>query len=164
LPDIFAINDKINIRAPIGRCFLLATNIEIVGTVLGMKPVQGRTSGIVGLGDTIRWQGWKFGLPAFHESLIDVFDPPHFFRDRMIAGRFATFSHDHNFRDCGDGTTLMSDELRFTMPFGAFGELAGQRILVPHIRELVQERFAMLKQIAESEEWREYLAPASKLE
>jgi ligand-binding SRPBCC domain-containing protein len=157
LPDIFVVNEKLEVRAPIGRCFSLATNIELVGTVLGMKPMQGRTSGFVTAGDTIRWQGWKFGLPAFHESLIDAFDPPNFFRDRMIAGRFATFSHDHSFSDSGGGITQMSDQLFFTMPFGVVGRLVGKYILVPHVKALMKQRFAMLKRIAESEEWREYL-------
>jgi hypothetical protein len=35
--------------------------------------------------------------------------------------------------------------------------VVGQVVLVPHIRRLLRERFAMLKEIAESEQWREYV-------
>jgi len=51
----------------------------------------------------------------------------------------------------------LQDELRFSMPLGWAGELVGKWILVPNIRKLLRRRFARLKQIAESEEWREYL-------
>ena len=71
----------------------------------------------------------------------------------MVA---ATFHHDHSFTD-RNGTILMSDELRFTMPFGKLGELLGNVVLVPHIRALMKSRFALLKHLAESEEWKTYL-------
>jgi ligand-binding SRPBCC domain-containing protein len=153
----FTLQDEIEVHAPIERCFLLSTSIELVQRELGMRPIHGRTTGLVAFGDTIRWQGWQLGLPMFHESLIDGFAPPVFFRDRMIAGRFATFEHTHHFIDHHDGTVLMSDELRFTMHFGKLGELIGEAILAPHIRALLKRRFALLKRLAEGDEWKMYL-------
>jgi ligand-binding SRPBCC domain-containing protein len=153
----FFLRDEIEVHAPIERCFRLSTSVELVQRELGMRAIGGRTTGLVASGDTVRWQGWQLGLPMYHESLIDSFTPSLFFRDRMIAGRFASFEHDHNFFDRHNGTVLMSDELRFTMPFGKLGDLVGQVILLPHIRALMKRRFALLKRIAESEEWRMYL-------
>ena len=158
---VFTVRDEIVVHAPAGRCFLLSTSVEIVAQVLRMHPVRGRTSGLVVSGDTVRWQGWQLGLPQFHESLIERFEPPVFFRDRMIAGRFASFEHNHSFTDRGDGTVLLSDEVRFTMPFGWPGQLAGEWILVPHIQGLLRRRFRLLKSIAESEEWRRCLPETS---
>jgi ligand-binding SRPBCC domain-containing protein len=153
----FVLRDEIVVFAPIKRCFLLSTSVEIVQQELKMQPVRGRTSGLVVGGDTIRWQGWQLGLPQFHESLIDAYEPPVFFRDRMIAGRFASFSHTHSFEDRGHAGVLLRDELHFTMPWGWAGEIAGALLLVPHIRRLLHRRFALLKRIAESDEWRRYL-------
>jgi ligand-binding SRPBCC domain-containing protein len=153
----FVLRGEIVIHAPIERCFLLSTSVAIVQSELRMHPVRGRTSGLVSGGDTVRWEGWQFGLPQFHESLIEDFRPPVFFRDRMIAGRFATFSHDHNLIEQLDGHVLLWDELRFTMRWGIFGSLIGRWLLVPHIRDLMRRRFALLKHIAESDEWRRYL-------
>ncbi|MFL6427639.1 MAG: hypothetical protein ACJ71S_05300, partial [Acidobacteriaceae bacterium] len=99
-------------------------------------------------------------LPQFHESRIEEFRPLTFFRDRMIAGRFASFEHDHNFTVQGDGSVLLWDVLRFTMRWGWAGDILGRWVLVPHIRKLMRKRFALLKQIAESEEWRRYLPDA----
>jgi len=137
---------------------LLSTSVSIVQQELGMRPVRGRTTGLVTAGDRVRWEGWQLGMPQYHESLIDPFQFPEFFRDSMVVGRFASFQHDHNFADLRNGTVKLSDELRFTMPLGWMGALAGKWILVPHIRALMKRRFALLKRIAEGEEWRHYLA------
>src|SRR5580698_5609600 len=99
----FTLRDEIVIHAPIERCFLLSTSIEIVEQELKMRPVRGRTTGFIIEGDTVRWEGWRLSLPQFHESLIELFQPSVFFRDRMIAGRFAAFEHDHAFTDRSDG-------------------------------------------------------------
>jgi ligand-binding SRPBCC domain-containing protein len=163
MPRLFTLRDEIAIQAPIERCFLLSTNVEIVEHDLKMRPVRGRTTGLVSDGDRVRWQGWQFGLPQYHESLVGPFEPPTFFRDHMIAGRFASFEHSHRFQDRGDGVTLLSDELRFTMPFGPLGALAGAWILTPHIRGLLHRRFRRLKRIAESEEWRRYLPQGDRV-
>jgi ligand-binding SRPBCC domain-containing protein len=152
----FTLRDSIVINAPIERCFQLSTSIEIVRKELGMKAVSGRTSGLVTAGDTIRWQGWQLGFPNYHVSLISAFDAPTFFQDRMLAGRFRTFEHDHHFAETPQGI-LLSDEVRFTMPLCIPGLLVGGAILVPHIRGLLHRRFHLLKRIAESEEWRQYL-------
>ncbi len=158
------LRDEVRVQAPIERCFLLSTNLEIVEDVLKMRPVRGRTRGLVRGDDTVRWVGWQLGLPHMHESLIERFEPPVFFRDRMIAGRFAWFEHDHQFVDRGDGSVLLRDEVRFAMPLGWLGWLAGRWLMAPHIRRLMRKRFARLKQIAEGDEWRRYLPTSASSE
>ncbi len=125
----FVLREEIAVRAPLERCFRLSTSVAIVERELGMHPVRGRTSGFVQAGDTVRWEGWQLGFPQYHESLIECFEPMVFFRDRMIAGRFASFEHDHSFVDSGDGTVTLRDELRFNMPFGWPGKLVGKWVL-----------------------------------
>jgi ligand-binding SRPBCC domain-containing protein len=158
---VFTLRDEVVVRAPLERCFLLSRSVEIVERELEMRPVAGRTSGLVVGVDVIRWEGWQLGLPQFHESRIEEFRPLTFFRDRMIAGRFASFEHDHNFTDRGDGSVLLWDVLRFTMRWGRLGDILGRWVLVPHIRRLMRTRFTLLKEIAESEQWRRYLPDAS---
>ena len=153
----FLLRDEVRVQAPVERCFLLSTSLAIVEQELGLRPVRGRTKGLVQGGDTVRWEGWQLGLPQFHESLIEGYQPFEFFRDRMIAGRFARFEHDHNFVAQNDGSVVMWDELRFAMPWGWLGELVGRWVMVPHIRGLMRRRFARLKRIAEGEEWRRYV-------
>lgn len=158
---MFVIKDNIHIMAPIERCFLLSTSLALVERELGMHPVASadatRTSGLVTGGDRVRWEGWQLGLPQYHVSLISKFEPNRFFQDKMIAGRFRSFQHDHEFTEIG-GQVLLKDMIRFSMPLGFAGKLVGKHIMVPHIAGLMRRRFHLLKRIAESEEWRRYLS------
>lgn len=156
---MFTLRDSILIQAPIERVFALSCSVEVVERELGMHPVEGRTHGCVTRGDTIRWEGWQLGFPNYHVSLIvpETWDPPRFFHDRMIRGRFRSFEHDHRLTETADGV-LLNDEVRFSMPLGWPGWLVGRTVLVPHIRGLMQRRFHFLKRLAESDEWREYVA------
>lgn len=153
---LFVLRDSILINAPIDRCFLLSTSVSIVREELGMQPAAGRTEGLVQSGDLIRWEGWQLGLWHYHVSQIASYCRPAFFQDKMIDGRFAFFEHDHHFQKVENGT-LLSDELRFRMPYGTLGTLIGRIVMVPHIRGLMRRRFLKLKGIAETHRWHEYL-------
>ena len=151
------LRDEVIVHAPLERCFLLSTSVEIVRCELKMEPREGRTSGLVRDGDTVLWKGWKYGLPQYHRSLIEDYRPYEFFRDRMIAGRFRSFEHDHSFRVLPDGSVRMQDEVRFRMRWGWFGEAVGRMLMAPDIRRLMRRRFALLKTIAEGDDWRKFL-------
>jgi ligand-binding SRPBCC domain-containing protein len=153
---LFTVSDTIHINAPIERCFLLATHIELVGKTLEMRLLEGKSAGMVVSGDRLVWVGWKFGLPQMHESLITRYERPAFFQDTMLRGRFKRFQHDHNFMEI-DGYTLMIDKLRFSMPFGWLGKWVGKHVILPYISRLLKKRLELLKRVAESEEWRQYL-------
>ncbi len=153
---MFTLGDSVHINAPIERCFLLSTNIELVGRTLGMRPIEGKTSGLIESGDRLLWAGWKFGFPQMHESLITKFERPTFFQATMGRGRFRRFQHDHHLYYM-DGRTVLNAKLRFTMPFGFVADLFGRFVLVPHISRMLRRRMRLLKRVAESNEWRQYV-------
>ena len=153
---MFTISDTMHVRAPMERCFLLSTDIGLVGDILKMKPVEGKTSGRVAAGDRLLWTGWKFGFAQRHESLITRYERPHFFQDTMGRGRFKRFQHDHSFHEVG-GYTLLTDKIRFIMPFGILGHLVGQYVMVPYISRTLRRRLVLLRRVAEGEEWRRIL-------
>ena len=155
---MFTLRHSILIHAPIERCFALSCSVPVVERELGMHPVAGRIQGLVTAGDTVRWEGMQLGFANYHVSLIapETWDPPHFFQDRMIAGRFRSFEHDHRLSETPQGT-LLQDQVRFTMRFGWPGWLVGRAILVPHILGLMRRRFDLLKRLAETGEWRNYI-------
>ena len=159
----FVVREEIVVRAPIERCFALSTHLAVVEMVLAMRPVAGRVAGSVVGGDRVRWRGWKWGLPHEHESLIDGFEPPVYFRDSMVSGRFDRFEHEHHFTDRGDGSVLLRDDLRLSLPWGIGGEMVGRTMVLPHIHGLMRRRFALIKQMAEGEEWRRYLQPEAEV-
>ncbi len=164
----FVVRDSALLEAPIGRCFLLSTSIDLVQRTLGMRPSakeSKKAAGMIEAGDQLVWRGWKFGLPAMHETLITAYDRPNHFQDTMGRGRFARFQHDHWFEAgpgaAGNEATELRDEVRFALPLGWAGAMVGRWIMAPYVRALVRRRFALLKQVAEGEEWRRYLPELS---
>jgi ligand-binding SRPBCC domain-containing protein len=154
---MFTIGDSIFIKAPIERCFLLSTNVELVGRTYWMKPIEGKTSGLVEADDKLLWAGWKFGFPQMHESVISQYEKPSFFQDTMTRGRFKRYQHDHYFYEM-DGRTVLNDKIRFTMPLGPLGQLVGQFVLVPYLSRRLRRRLVLLRRVAENhKEWRKYL-------
>ncbi len=112
-------------------------------------------------GDRLMWRGWVFGLPQMHESLITRCEPPVFFQDTMGRGRFSGFQHDHSFVEI-DGCTQLSDKVRFSLPFGWVGSQVGRYLIVPYVSGLLRRRMELLKRVAESVEWREYIAMSNQ--
>ncbi len=153
---MFTVSDSVHIRAPIERCFLLATDIGLVRQTLGVWPVAGKAAGRVVGGDRIVWRGWMLGLPQTHESVITRYERPEFFQDTMARGRFKRFQHDHQFTEI-DGQTLLVHRIRFSLPLGRVGRMVGRRLLLPYVVKLLRHRLTLLKYVAESDEWRVYL-------
>ena len=138
---MFLVRESVLIHAPIERVFHLSTRIELVRETLGMNLVGGVTTGHIAAGSRVVWRGWKFGLPTEHHTLITAFIPPHehllrvdhhaitteaFFQDTQERGRFAFFQHDHHFYESNDPATgapitELSEEVRFSLPFGVLG-------------------------------------------
>jgi ligand-binding SRPBCC domain-containing protein len=154
---MFTISDSIFINAPIERCFLLSTSIELTVKTLGMKPIEGKTGGLLVADDKMLWAGWKLGLPQMHESVISHYEPPAFFQDTMERGRFKRFQHDHYFYEM-DERTVLNNKIRFTLPLGFVGRIVGRFVLVPYLSRQLHRRLRLLKKVAESrKEWQKYL-------
>ena len=152
------------IDAPMERCFKLALSIDLhlaSARQTGERITSGVRSGLLSLDDTVTWSGRHFGLRFRHTALIDQLRPCMYFRDVMVAGRFRYFEHEHHFAMMNDGTR-MRDELRFSAP--TIFAWAIERILRRHLIRLIKRRNAILKRVAESSAWRNYLIePASPI-
>ena len=98
-----------------------------------------------------------------HTSLIDRYDPPHYFRDVMVKGNFRSFEHEHFFDVAEHGNTIMRDRLVFKAPFGPFGWLAERLLLRAYLARFLAQRDAVIQRIAESPsgEWQQYLQNTS---
>jgi ligand-binding SRPBCC domain-containing protein len=152
------------IYAPIKRCFDLSRSIDLhTGSTshTGEKAVSGVTSGLIGEGEKVTWRAKHFGIWQYLTSRISAFDPPLHFRDAMVRGAFQHIHHDHYFEQQGD-QTLMRDVFDYAAPLGILGRLVEQFVLTHYLRRLLERRNAFIKQIAESDQWRQYL-PAETL-
>ena len=123
---MFTISDSIFINAPIERCFLLSTNIELVGRALGMKPIEGKTSGLV-VAERQAAVGWvevRVSRRCMRASLPNM-NGLRFFRTRWSVDASSDIQHDHYFYEMNERTVL-NDKIRFTMPLGFAGRLVGR--------------------------------------
>ena len=153
---------KTTITAPIERCFDLSRSIDLhVASTSGTRElaIAGRTTGLIGLNETVTWKGRHFCLILTHQSRITAYDRPRHFQDSMVRGAFRSFVHDHFFESVGDAT-LMTDVVEFSAPLGPLGLLAENVFLEKYMRVFLEERNVFVKQIAESSEWAKYLAGA----
>jgi ligand-binding SRPBCC domain-containing protein len=150
------------IHAPVARCFDLARSVEVhlAGNVhWGEQAVAagGVTSGLVGLAQRVTWRAKHFGVWQTLISEITMMDQPVYFQDVMVRGPFQSMTHDHYFRSLPSGETEMRDIFCFAAPFSVLGLLTEHFLLRRYMRGLLHERNVVLKQIAESGEWRKYL-------
>jgi ligand-binding SRPBCC domain-containing protein len=148
------------IAAPASRCFLLALSIDLhMDSTAGTRElaVSGVTTGLIGQGESVTRRGRHFGLMLQHTSRITQYEPPTFFQDVMTAGLFKSFEHNHRFQR-QDGETVMRDKLRFAAPLGVLGLVVEKLVLRNYLARFLLERNKFVKQVAESEMWREYLS------
>jgi ligand-binding SRPBCC domain-containing protein len=142
------------IHAPIERCFDLARSVEVhlAGNIhFGEQAVatEGVTSGLVGLGHRVTWRAKHFYAWHMLTSEITAMERPAYFQDVMVHGIFRFMRHDHYFRVLSAGATEMKDVFCFAAPLPVLGPLADALFLRRYMRRLLQERNAVLKQIAE---------------
>ncbi len=75
----------------------------------------------------------------------------------MIEGAFQSMQHDHFFTALSHDRTEMKDRFVFAAPFPLLGPLAEMMVLKRYMRNLLMRRNAILKQVAESEQWTKLL-------
>jgi ligand-binding SRPBCC domain-containing protein len=150
------------IHAPIHRCFDLARSVEVhlAGNIHCGETAAatgGVTSGLIGPSQRVIWRARHFGVRQTLTSEITAMDPPAYFQDTMIHGAFRFMKHDHFFRTLTAGETEMKDVFCFAAPLPLLGRLAEILFLRRYMQALLRERNAVIKEIAESAEWRRYL-------
>ncbi len=149
------------IAAPPARVFDLARSIDLHSRSLDWTrevPVAGRTSGLIGLDETVTWRAWHLGVRQRLTSRISGYDRPCWFQDVMVRGAFAWMEHDHWFDATPDGGTVLRDEMRFAAPLGILGRIAERWVLRRYMTRFLERRNAVIRRVAESDAWRAYLA------
>jgi len=148
------------IQAPIEVVFDLSRSVDLhqlSQSRHGERAVDGRTSGLIELGEWVTWEAVHFGVRQRLTSRIEVMDRPRHFRDSMVRGAFRRFDHDHQFERVSSGETRMFDLFDYTSPLGILGRLADAVFLERYMRDLLGERNRMIREVAESGRYRELL-------
>lgn len=147
------------IRAPIERVFDLSRSIDMHQASMtgsGESAVAGVTTGLLGLGESVTWRARHFGVWQRLTSQITELDRPRHFRDELVRGIFTRFAHDHDFAAFAGGTR-MTDTFDYTSPLGVLGRLADAIVVERYMRALLEERNRVIREVAESLRWREFL-------
>jgi hypothetical protein len=150
------------IEAPIERCFDLARSVEVhlVANVHSGEQalaVDGITSELPELSQQVTWRAKHFGVWQELTSKYTAMQPPTYFQATMVKGTFRFMQADHFFRSLPSGATEMKDLFRVAAPLPVLGPLAEALFLRRYMLALLRERNAVIKQIAESNDWQHYL-------
>jgi len=115
------------------------------------------------MGEQVTWSARHFFIRQRLTSAITAFDRPRYFQDTMLRGAFRSMQHDHYFRSVPtpDDTpaTEMRDDFRFSAPLGPLGWISERLVLRRYMLNLLNERNAVIQQVAESNAWQQYLGP-----
>lgn len=142
------------INAPIESCFDLARDVEahIASTAgSGERAVAGVTTGRLEHGEQVTWQARHLSLRWRLTSRITEFDRPRRFVDEQVHGPFRSWWHEHLFESAGSVTNMI-DLVRYQLPLGPIGRLAGRLYLDRYLTDLIKRRAASLKTMAEEPE------------
>ncbi len=120
------------------------------------RAVAGVTHGLIGLGEEVTWEARHFGLRQRLTVRITRFERPFRFQDVMVSGAFKRIQHDHEFVAHPPGT-LMVDRFEFESPGGVVGQLVDRFFLHGYLRRFLIRRNQVLKDLAESDQWRKYV-------
>ena len=120
------------------------------------QAIAGKTSGLIGINESVTWKAKHFGIYQNLTSKITEFEKPKFFVDEMIKGAFKEFKHEHRFEELNGGT-LMTDFFDYKSPYGILGKLVDKLFLKKYMTELLTERNRVIKEFAESEKWKELI-------
>ena len=119
--------------------------------------IAGKTSGLIGMDESVTWRAKHFGIYQKLTSRITEFERPNMFVDEMVKGAFKSFRHEHHFTE-SNGGTLMTDYFEYKSPLGIFGKIADKLFLKKYMMDLLTERNRIVKDFAETDKWKEIVA------
>ncbi|MCK0157756.1 SRPBCC family protein [Cellulophaga sp. F20128] len=122
------------------------------------EAISGKTSGLIGMNESVTWKAKHFGISQTLTTKITEFELPNYFVDEMLNGVFKSFKHEHLFSDSDKGT-LMTDIFDYKSPLGILGKLADFLFLKQYMSELLKKRNMIVKEFAESDKWKVIIKP-----
>lgn len=141
------------INAPRDRVFDLSRSIDLhkISTKhTNEEAIEGRTTGLIELNETVTWRAKHFGIYQKLTSKIISLDRPNEFTDVMVKGTFSYIKHQHKFEEAA-GKTKMTDVFEYRSPLGILGKLADILFLKRYMKALLVKRNEEIKNFAESE-------------
>jgi hypothetical protein len=150
------------IAAPIERVFDLSRSVEVhllanIHDHEQALAIDGVTTGLVDLGQQVTWRAKHFGFWHNLTSQTTALEAPTYFQVTMVKGIFRSMKADHRLRSLPSGITELKDVFAIEAPFPILGPIAEGLFLRRYMMKLNRERNAVIKQLAESDDWQCYL-------
>jgi ligand-binding SRPBCC domain-containing protein len=142
------------IAASLVACFDLSLSVDAHTNSMadsGERAVDGVTSGVMTLGDTVTWKARHFGIPFRMTSAITAYGRPDRFVDEQQRGPFDRWWHEHTFTALSASQPLMIDRVEFSSPLGPIGFLADVMVLDRYMARLLRQRNDWLKAALEAQ-------------
>ena len=155
------------IDAPIERVFDLSRSIEVhllanIHEGEQALVVDGVTTGLVGQGTQVTWRAKHFGLWHDLTNKATIVEPYTFIQVTMVKGIFRSMQAEHLFRSLPSGATELRDIFTIAAPLPILGLVAEALFLRRYMVGLNRERNAVIKHLAESDDWQRYLPTQHK--
>ncbi|WP_298764584.1 SRPBCC family protein [uncultured Polaribacter sp.] len=117
------------------------------------KAIAGKTSGLIGLNETVTWQAKHLGITQKLTSKVTDYTFPTFFADEMVKGAFKSFRHEH-YLEQKEGVVIIKDVFKYRSPLGYLGKLADFLFLKKYMTNFLKDRNITIKNFAETEKWK----------
>lgn len=147
------------IAAPQDRVFDLSRSVTLHKQSMAdhqEKIIAGTSTGLLKENDTVTWQAKHLFRQRILKVKLTKLKSPEYFIDEQEHGDFASMKHEHYFKPVENGT-IMIDQFRFEMK-GFIGRLAASVYLEKYLTRLLTKRNELIKKIAESNQWKQYLS------
>jgi ligand-binding SRPBCC domain-containing protein len=148
------------IAAPQQRVFDLSRSVDLHKASMKHyeeKIIDGTMTGLMNLNDTVTWTARHLFKKRILKIKITRLAKPEYFIDEQEYGDFKMMKHEHYFKQIENGTIVI-DQFHFETPKGFIGRLVNNFYLEKHMTQLLKERNKMIKDVAESNLWKQYLA------
>ena len=146
------------IAAPAERVFDLSRSVALHKRSMekyGEQAINGKTSGLMELGETVTWKAKHIFKERFLTVKITALQRPYSFIDEQVKGDFKMMKHEHFFKPVYNGT-IMIDQFHFDIAT-PFGHLINTFYLTKYMTKMLEERNEHLKMIAEGTQWQPLL-------
>ena len=119
-------------------------NLEKITPPLLKFKILSSSTAQVEKGSEIRYQLKVHGIPMNWVTDIEEFQKNKYFIDNQRKGPYKTWHHTHSFIGLRGGT-LMTDTVRYKVPFGWFGEVVSFLMVNKDVRKIFSFRNQILK-------------------
>lgn len=131
-------------RREIFAFFSNALNLEILTPNLLRFAVLTPAPIAMHSGATILYKLSWHGVPLTWKTGITRWEPEHCFEDLQISGPYALWHHTHTFEEVRGGT-LITDHVRYSLPFGWIGRLAHSLTVRRNVEEIFDYRYRRIE-------------------